>query len=99
MAGAACCRFLWRYNPNGMTPDEEGQACDVLVNLGWLDTEQGLHSEGVRAIQALRQCSSDEAIGILRDLRLRKIIAEESAPGGDAQKPGTQLRWVRPAHP
>ena len=81
-----------------MTPDEEQQACDALIHLGWLETEQGLHSEGVRAIQELRQCSSEEARALLRDLRVRKRIEEESTPGSelDPQKPATQLRWIRP---
>ena len=72
-----------------MTPDQEQQVCDALSNLGWLPTEHGLHGEGVRAIRALRHCSSDDAIAILRDLRARKLIDMEMTPGGelDARKP------------
>jgi len=48
----------------------------------------------------LLQCSSDDAIAILRDLRVRKLIDLENTPAGqsDARKPMPvmQLRWIRP---
>ena len=84
-----------------LTPDQEKQICEVLIKLGWLETEHGLHGESVSAIRGLRQCSSDDAIAILRDLRVRKLIDLEITPGGqlDARKPMPvmQLRWIRPA--
>ena len=84
-----------------LTPDQEKQICEVLIKLGWLETEHGLHGESVSAIRGLRQCSSDDAIAILRDLRVRKLIDLEITPGGqlDARKPMpvVQLRWIRPA--
>ena len=84
-----------------MTPDQETQVCDALSNLGWLETEHALHGEGVRAIRGLRRCSSEDAIAILRDLRVRKLIDVEMTPGGelDARKTMSvaQLRWMRPA--
>ena len=67
---------------------------DALVRLGGLDTQQGLHSEGVSAIQDVLQCSREDAIAVFRDLRLRKLIEEESAP--DAHQ-GSRFRWARPA--
>jgi len=73
-----------------LTPEEEAQACDALVNLGWLETQQGLHSEGVRAIQELRHSSVVEARAVFRDLRLRKLIEEQSEMGAQ-----TRFRWVR----
>jgi hypothetical protein len=83
-----------------LTPDEEEQVCEALSNLGWLETEHGLHGESVRAIRGLLQCSSDDAIAILRDLRVRNLIDLENTPGGqsDARKPMPvmQLRWIRP---
>jgi hypothetical protein len=86
-----------------LTPDEEERVCEALINLGWLETEHGLHGESVSAIRGLRQCSSDDAIAILRDLRVRKLIDLESTPGGklDGRKPMPvmQLRWIRPAFP
>ena len=43
----------------------------------------------VSAIRGLLQCPSDDAIAILRDLRVRKLIDLESTPDGqlDARKP------------
>jgi hypothetical protein len=34
-----------------VSPEQEEQVCDALVNLGALETEQGLHAEGVLAVQ------------------------------------------------
>lgn len=39
--------------------------------------------------------SREDAIAVFRDLRVRKRIEEQSAPGDDAH--ATRLRWVRPA--
>jgi hypothetical protein len=83
-----------------LTPDEEEQICEALSKLGWLETEHGLHGESVSAIRGLLQCSSDDAIAILRDLRVHKLIDLETTPGGqlDTRKPipVVQLRWIRP---
>lgn len=77
-----------------LTPDQEAQVVDALVNLGGLETQQGLHTEGVSAIQDVLECSREDAIAVFRDLRVRKMIEEESAP--DAQQ-GARFRWTRPA--
>ena len=77
-----------------VSPEQEQQVCDALVNLGPVDTEQGLHAEGVRTIQAVLQCSLDEARAALGDLRLRKRIQETTAPNGP-QSP-LSFSWVRP---
>ena len=53
-----------------------------FINLGGLETEHGLHGESVSAIRELLQCPSDDAIAILRDLRVRKLIDLESTPDG-----------------
>jgi hypothetical protein len=83
-----------------LTPDEEEQVCEALSNIGGLETEHGLHGESVRAIRGLLQCSPDDAIAILRDMRVRKLIDLENTPAGqsDARKPMPvmQLRWIRP---
>src|SRR5277367_5938653 len=34
-----------------MSPEQEQEVCHALVNLGAIETEQGLHAEGVRAIE------------------------------------------------
>jgi hypothetical protein len=85
--------------PKLTTPQEE-QVCDVLVKLGWLETEQALHSEGVGAVRDVLQCSTEDAKTILRDLRARKLVDVEITPGGqlNARVPMTaaQWRWVRP---
>jgi hypothetical protein len=82
-----------------MSSEEEQQVCDALINLGWLETEQALHGEGVSVIRGLRQCTSDEAKAILQDLRMRRLIDLEITPGGqlDARKPMpvAQWRWIR----
>jgi hypothetical protein len=82
-----------------LTPDQEKQICETLIELGWLETEHALHGEGVRAIQSVLQASSEDAIAILRDLRARKLIELEITPGGqwDARKPMpvTQWRWLQ----
>ena len=83
-----------------MTPDQEQQVCDALVNLGWLENDHALHAEGVHAIRGVLGCSTDEAKAVLGDLRTRKLIDLTITPGGvlDARKPMpvAKLRWVRP---
>ena len=39
------------YTLGWMSPEQEQEVCHALVNLGEIETEQGLHSEGVLAIQ------------------------------------------------
>jgi hypothetical protein len=84
-----------------LTPAQEMQVCEVLINLGWLETEQALHVEGARAIRELFQCPTEEAKTILGDLRARKLVGLEITPGGqlDPRKPMpvAQWRWIRPA--
>lgn len=84
-----------------LPPDQEKEVCEVLINLGWLETEHALHVEGVGAIRYALRCSTDDAKAILRDLRARKVIDLEITPGGplDARKPmpTAQWRWIRPA--
>lgn len=85
-----------------MSPEQEQKLCDALVNLGPVETEQGLHAEGVRAIQGVLQCSVDDARAALRDLRVRRRIEETASSPGDelaegGQVPGLLFRWVRPS--
>ena len=81
--------------------DQEEQVCEVLIQLGWLETEHALHGEGVRAVRDVFQCSTEDAKTILGDLRARKLIELEITPGGqlDPRKamPVAQWRWIRPA--
>lgn len=80
-----------------VSPEQEQQVCDALVNLGPVDTEQGLHAEGVRTIQGVLHCSLDDARAALRDLRLRKRIQETSASNEpDDPHAGLSFSWVRP---
>ena len=46
------------------------------MNLGAIDTEQGLHAEGVRPIQGVLHCSVDDARAALHNLRARRQIQE-----------------------
>jgi hypothetical protein len=78
-----------------MSPEQEQLVCDALVNLGPMDTEQGLHAEGVRTIQEVLHCSLDEARAAFRDLRVRKRIEETTAPIEQLDQP--HFRWVRPS--
>jgi hypothetical protein len=83
-----------------LTPDEEKQVCEILIKLGWLETEQALHIEGVRAVRGVLQCSTEDAKTILGDFRARKLIDLEITPGQlDPRKPMpvAQWRWIRPA--
>jgi hypothetical protein len=59
-----------------MSPEQEQLLCDALVNLGSVETEQGLHAEGVRIVQEVLHCTLAEARTTLRELRLRKRIEE-----------------------
>jgi hypothetical protein len=81
-----------------VSQEQEEQVCDALVNLGALETEQGLHAEGVRAIQNVLQCSLDDARVALRELRVHKRIEEATASfdhAGDLDA-APRFRWVRP---
>lgn len=83
-----------------MSPEREQQVCDALVNLGAIETEQGLHAEGVRAIQGTLNCSMDDARATLHDLRARHQIEETAWPtderDDDGRPPVALFRWVRP---
>ena len=93
-------RAMWVvYSWLSVSLEQEQQACDALVNLGWLENDHALHAEGVRVIRELLECSTDDAKAILHDLRARKLIDVTITPGGelDIRKsmPLAQLRWVR----
>jgi hypothetical protein len=81
--------------------DQEEQVCEVLIKLGWLETEHALHGEGVRAVRDVLRCSTEDAKTILVDLRVRKLIELEITPGGQLDPRGpmpvAQWRWIRPA--
>jgi hypothetical protein len=77
-----------------MSPEQEQVVCDALVQLGPFETQQGLHTEGVRTIQNVLQCSLDDARSAMRELRVRKRIEETTTP---VEHPDEQhFRWVRP---
>jgi len=82
-----------------ISPDQEQTVVDALIDLGALETEQGLHAEGVRAVQGVLQCSIDDARAVLRDLRARKCIEETATPnehgGEQAHVSAAHFRWVR----
>jgi hypothetical protein len=84
-----------------LTPEQEEQICEVLIKVGWMETEHALHGEGVRAIRDALQCSTEDAKGVLGDLRARKLVDLEITPGGqlDARRPMpvSQWRWIRRA--
>ena len=65
------------------------------MNLGPVETEQGLHAEGVRKIQEVLHCSLADARSTLRELRLRKRIEETTTPIEQPDQP--QFRWVQPS--
>ena len=77
-----------------MSPEQEQLVCDALVHLGPVETEQGLHAEGVRKIQEVLHCSLEDARTTLRELRARKRIEETAAPVEELDQP--HFRWVRP---
>ena len=82
-----------------MSPEQEEQVCDALVNLGWLENDHALHAEGVHAIRGVLGCSTDEAKAVLGDLRTRKRIDLTIAQDGelDVRKPMpvAKFRWMR----
>jgi hypothetical protein len=77
-----------------MSPEQEKLLCDALVNLGPVETEQGLHAEGIRKIQEILHCTPAEARTTLRDLRVRKRVEETATPIQHPDQP--HFRWVRP---
>ena len=77
-----------------MAPDKEEQACNALVNLGWLENDHALHAEGVQSIRDVLQCTLNEAKAVLRELRLRKRI--DVAVTADGEPTTAKLRWIRP---
>jgi hypothetical protein len=82
-----------------MSPQEEQELCDRLVNLGWLENDHALHAEAVHAIRTVLGCSPDEAKSVLGDLRARKLIDITITPGAlDAWQPMpvAKWRWIRP---
>ena len=78
-----------------MSPEQEQLLCDALVRLGPVETEQGLHSEGVRIIQEVLHCSLADARTTLRELRARKSIEETAIPVDRIDQPHS--RWVKPS--
>jgi len=76
-----------------MSPEQEQLVCDALVNLGPVETEQGLHAEGVRTIQQVLGCTLDDARAALRELRVRKRIEETATRIEPPDQP--HFRWVR----
>jgi hypothetical protein len=76
-----------------MSPEQEQLLCDALVNSGPVETEQGLHAEGVRIIQDVLHCTLADARTTLRELRLHKRIEETAIPieQGDQR----HFRWVQ----
>jgi hypothetical protein len=78
-----------------MSPEQEQLLCDALVNLGPVETEQGLHAEGVRKIQEVLHCTLAEARTTLRELRVRKRIEETAIPIEQLDQP--HFRWVQPS--
>ena len=79
-----------------MSPEQEQLLCDALVNLGPVETEQGLHAEGVRKIQEVLHCTLADARTTLRELRVRKRIEETTTPTDKLDQP--HFRWVQPQH-
>ena len=63
-----------------MSPEQEQLLCDALMHLGPVETEQGLHAEGVRKIQEVLHCTLADARTTLRELRVRKRIEETTTP-------------------
>jgi hypothetical protein len=49
-----------------VSPEQEQQVCDALVNLGWLENDHALHAEGVRVIREVLVCSTDDAKAVRR---------------------------------
>ena len=82
--------YTWR-----VSPEQEQLLCDALVNLGPVETEQGLHAEGVRIIQEVLHCTLADARTVLRELRVRKRIEETTTPIEQLDQP--HFRWVQPS--
>jgi hypothetical protein len=78
-----------------MSTEQEQLLCDALVNLGPVETEQGLHAEGVRKIQEVLHCTLDDARIALRELRVSKRIEETATPIEQRDQP--HFRWVQPS--
>jgi len=87
------------YTLGVMSPKREQELVDALVELGAIETQQGLHAEGVRAIQERLGCSLDEARAAFRELRVQGLVEETTEPGGEAvgHESALHFRWVRPA--
>ena len=78
-----------------VSPEQEQAVCHALVHLGPVETEQGLHAEGIRIIQEVLHCTLDDARATLRDLRLRERIGETTTPFEHRDEP--HFRWVEPS--
>jgi hypothetical protein len=78
-----------------VSPEQEQLVCDALVHLGPMETEQGLHAEGVRTIQEVLHCTLDDARDTLRELRVRKRIEETTTPLEHLDQ--MHFRWARPS--
>ena len=78
-----------------MSPEQEQLLCDALVHLGPVETEQGLHAEGVRKIQEVLHCTLADARTTFRELRACKRIEEMTTPIGQLDQP--LFRWVQPS--
>ena len=78
-----------------VSPEQEQLVCDALVHLGPVETEQGLHAEGIRTIQDALHCTLDDARATLRELRVSKRIEETTTPLEHLDQP--RFRWVRPS--
>ena len=78
-----------------MSPEQEQLVCDALVDLGPVETEQGLHAEGVLKIQEVLNCTPADARTALNHLRVRKRIEETTTPSDQLDQP--HFRWVQPS--
>ncbi len=78
-----------------MSPEQEQLLCDALVHLGPVETEQGLHAEGVRKIQEVLHCTLADARTTLRELRVRKRIEETTTAIEQLDQP--HFQWVQPS--
>jgi hypothetical protein len=78
-----------------MSAEQEQLLCDALVDLGPMETQQGLHSEGVRKIQEVLQCTVADARAALQELRVRKRIEEAATSVEQLDQP--HFRWVPPS--
>ena len=78
-----------------MSPEQEQLVCDALVHLGPVETEQGLHAEGVRKTQEVLHCTLADPRTALRELRVRKRIEETTTPIEQLDQP--HFRWVQPS--